>query len=311
MSEEIINNKTVDAASANNHLESVPEIRRFKKQSQWKEVYLRMRRNKVAILGLVIFTILVLTAVFAPLIVDYETQVIKQNIAERLQPPSADHWFGTDEFGRDVFARIVYGSRISIFVGIFATLFSMVVGVSLGAVAGYYGGRLENLIMRSMDILLALPGILLAITLVAALGASIPNLILAVAIADIAVFARVVRGSVITIKDQEYIEAARSIGARDFTIITQHILPNCFAPIVVQVAMRVARVIAAIAGLSFIGLGVSPPTPEWGNMLAGARAYIRGQSYLVMFPGVAIMLTILSLNLLGDGLRDALDPRLK
>lgn len=283
----------------------------YKRQSQWLGVWLRLKRNKFAMAGLIIFGIMVVMSITAPIYIDYETQVIKQDIVNRLQSPSADHWFGTDELGRDIFARIIYGSRISLFVGIISTSLSLSAGLLFGSVAGFYGGRVETIIMRFMDILLALPSILLAMTIVAAFGSNMTNLVLAISIASIAQFSRIVRASVITVKDQEYVEAARAIGAKDHTIILEHILPNCLAPVIVQATLKVATAVLTISGLSFIGLGIAPPTPEWGNMLAGGRAYIREQSYIVLFPGIAIMMTILSLNLLGDGLRDALDPRLK
>lgn len=250
-------------------------------------------------------------AIFAPVIADYDNEALKMNVRERLQSPNADHWFGTDELGRDIFARIVYGTRISLFVGLISVSIALTLGGTLGAIAGYYGGKIDNIIMRVLDVLLAIPTILLAITIVAALGASILNLMVAVGISNIPGFARVVRASVLSVKDQEFIEAARAIGARDHTIIMKHVLPNSMAPIIVYATLKVATAIMATASLSFIGLGIQPPTPEWGNMLAGGRSYIRDHMYIVLFPGMAIVLTVLSLNLVGDGLRDALDPKLK
>ena len=283
----------------------------YKKTSQFKDIWRRFKRNKMALVGLFIISILLIVAVFADVIVDYETMALKQNIVSRLQGPSFEHILGTDEFGRDIFARIVHGSRISLFVGLGSVLIALILGGILGSVAGFYGGKLDNIIMRFMDILLAMPGKLLALTIIAALGASIVNLVLAIGLSNIAKFARIVRASVIGIKDQEYIEAARAIGAKDHIIIIHHVIPNCLAPIVVQFTLKVATAILAISSLSFIGLGVPMPIPEWGAMLAGGRSYLRDSIHLVIFPGLAIMLTILSLNLLGDGLRDALDPRLK
>lgn len=309
--EENMAEKIVIQESESSHAPKGDVIHKHKKQSQWVGIWKRFKRNKFAVVGMVIFLILIIMSITAPLYIDYETEVIKQNIVGRLQSPSAAHWFGTDEYGRDVFARIVYGSRVSLTVGLVSTLLSLITGVTLGSLAGYYGGVVESIIMRFIDILLALPSILLSITIVAAFGSSTVNLIIAISIASVAAFARISIAAVITVKDMEYIEAAKAIGAKDFTIITRHILPNCFAPIVVQATLRVATSIMTISGLSFIGLGIAPPGPEWGNMLAGGRAYIREQSYLVLIPGMAIMTTILSLNLLGDGLRDALDPRLK
>ncbi len=282
-----------------------------KKRSQWVEVWRRLKRNKMAVLGLIILIILVLLAVFADVIANYDNVVIKQNLAHRLQGPSAVHWLGTDEFGRDIFARLVHGTRVSLQVGIVAVGISIVIGGILGAVAGYYGGKLDNTIMRIMDIFLAVPSILLAIAIVSALGPSIINLMLAISISSVPSYARIVRASVLSIRDQEFIEAAKAIGASNTRIIFRHIIPNSLAPVIVQATLGVASAILSTAGLSFIGLGIQPPAPEWGSMLSGGRQYLRYAWWVTTFPGVAIMITILSLNLLGDGLRDALDPRLK
>ena len=282
-----------------------------KKRSQWLEVWRRLKRNKMAVLGLVILIILVLLAVFANVIANYDNVVIKQNLSQRLQAPSAAHWLGTDEFGRDIFARLVHGTRVSLQVGIIAVGISIVIGGILGAIAGYYGGKLDNIIMRIMDISLAVPSILLAIAIVSALGPSILNLMLAISISSVPSYARIVRASVLSIRDQEFIEAAKAIGASNTRIIFRHIIPNSLAPVIVQATLGVASAILSTAGLSFIGLGIQPPAPEWGSMLSGGRQYLRYAWWVTTFPGVAIMITILSLNLLGDGLRDALDPRLK
>lgn len=270
---------------------------------------LRLRRNRLAIIGLVVLILLVIVAVFAPLIAPYN--YAEQNLSEAFEFPSWEHIMGTDDFGRDIFSRIIYGAQISLQVGIFAVLLAMLIGGSLGAVAGYFGGRLDNAIMRFMDVLLSIPQILLAVAVAAALGPGLLNLTIAVGIAALPTFARVVRGAVLSITGQEYIEAAHSMGASDFWIITRHILPNCSAPIIVQATLRVAQAILAAAALSFLGLGIQPPFPEWGGMLASARGFIRGYSYMTIFPGLAIMITIMALNFLGDGLRDAMDPKLK
>lgn len=282
-----------------------------KKRSQWLEVWHRLKRNKMAMLGLVILSVVVLAAIFADLIADYETVVIAQNLGDRLQGPSAQYWLGTDEFGRDIFARIIHGARVSLMVGVLSVAIAIALGGSLGAVAGYYGGKLDNYIMRVMDIFLAVPSILLAIAIVSALGANLMNLMFAIAISSVPTYARVVRASVLTVRDQEFIEAARAIGASDARIIFRHIIPNCLSPVIVQGALGVAGAILSTAGLSFIGLGIQPPEPEWGAMLSGGRQYLRHAWHVTTFPGLTIMITILALNLLGDGLRDALDPRLK
>ena len=282
-----------------------------KKRSQWLEVWQHLKRNKMAMAGLVILTVVALAAIFADLIADYETVVIAQNLQDRLQGPSAQYWLGTDEFGRDIFARMIHGARVSLLVGVFSVGLSILMGGAIGAVAGYYGGRLDNIVMRVMDVFLAVPGILLAIAIVSALGANLFNLMLAISVSSIPSYARVVRASVLSLRDQEFIEAAKAIGASDARIIFRHIVPNCLAPVIVQAALGVAGAILATAGLSFIGLGIQPPAPEWGAMLSGGRQYLRHAWHVTAFPGLAIMITILALNLLGDGLRDALDPRLK
>lgn len=282
-----------------------------KKRSQWAELWKNLKRNKMALLGLVIIVIIVLLAIFADQIANYDQVVIKQNLRMRLKPPSAQHWLGTDEFGRDIFARLVHGARVSLKVGILAVGIAIANGGFLGAVAGYYGGKLDNIIMRIMDIFLAVPSILLAIAIVSALGPNLLNLMIAVSISSVPRYARIVRASVLSIRDQEFIEAARAIGANDARIICRHIIPNSLAPVIVQGTLGVAGAILSTAGLSFIGLGIQPPAPEWGSMLSGGRQYLRYAWWVTTFPGVSIMITILSLNLLGDGLRDALDPRLK
>ena len=282
-----------------------------KKRSQFEEVWRRLKKNKMAMIGLAIVVFLVLLAVFADFLFDYEQVVIKQNTAIRLQGPSAEHWFGTDEFGRDILARLVHGGRISLVVVVIAVAIALVLGGTLGAISGFFGGKVDMLISRAMDILLAVPSLLLSITIVSALGPSIINLMIAIAVSSVPGYARIVRSSVMTVRDNEFVEAAKAIGANDAQIIASRILPNCLAPIIVQVSLKVASAILSTSGLSFLGLGVKAPTPEWGSMLSGGRAYLRNAPHLTVFPGLCIMLTILSMNLLGDGLRDALDPKLK
>ena len=282
-----------------------------KKRSMALEIWRRLKKNKMAMLGLTILVMLALTAIFADVIADYDTKVIAQDIPNRLQGPSMEHWCGTDEFGRDIFARLVHGSRVSLVVGLISVSISLFIGGALGAIAGYYGGRVDNVIMRIMDIFLAVPSILLAMTIVAALGTSLVNVMLAIGVSGVPGYARIVRASVMSIKDQEFVEASRAIGAKSPTTIFREILPNCLAPIIVQATLSVAGAILSTASLSFIGLGVQPPSPEWGAMLSGGRNYLRDALHLTLFPGLAIVINILALNLLGDGLRDALDPRLK
>ncbi len=284
---------------------------KYKKQSQLKEIWFRLKKNKTSVLGLIIILIIISLAIASGFIYDYDEDVINQNISERLQSPSMDHPFGTDELGRDILARIIYGSRTSLSIGFTTVVISLISGGILGAISGFYGGRIDNVIMRIMDIFLAIPGTLFAITIVAALGTSTINLMIALSISGVPRFARIVRSSVMTVRDVEFVEAARAIGANNLRIIIQHVIPNSLAPVIVQTTLQVATIILTIAGLSFLGLGVSAPQPEWGAMLSSARAYMREYSYMTLFPGLAIMITILSLNLLGDGLRDALDPRLK
>ena len=282
-----------------------------KRNSPAYEIWKRFKKNKAAMLGLAIFSVMVILAVFADVICDYDTQVIAQNVANRLKPPSAAHWFGRDAYGRDIFARVVHGARISIVIGLAATVGSVCISGILGSIAGYYGGRVDNVIMRVLDTFLAIPGELLAMAIVASLGPSMTNLLIAVTIARIPPFTRVIRSSILTVIDQDYIEAAIASGARDSYIIVKHILPNAMGPIIIQATMGVGRMILTAAGMSFIGMGVQPPLPEWGSMLAEGRDFMRYSPYITLFPGLAIILTSLALNLLGDGLRDALDPKLK
>ena len=282
-----------------------------RKRSQMKEIWRRMRRNKLAMAGLAIVVVLILVAIFADQIADYDTQVIRQDVMNRYQGPSAEHWCGTDELGRDIFARLVHGARISLLVGVAAVCVALATGGVLGAIAGYFGGAIDNIIMRIMDVFLSIPILLLAIMIVSALGSSMINLMLAIGLASMPTFARVVRASVLSVKDQEFVEAARAIGAPNAHIIIRHIVPNSLSPIIVQATLRVATAILSTASLSFIGLGIKPPSPEWGAMLASGRGAMRDAPHVVVIPGLVIMITILALNLLGGGLRDALDPKLK
>ncbi|MDK2867030.1 MAG: peptide/nickel transport system permease protein [Clostridiales bacterium] len=274
-----------------------------------RDALVRLFRNKAAILGLIIIVVLILSAIFADIVSPFSYD--EQDLRQRFLAPSAEHFFGTDEYGRDIFSRIIYGSRTSLLVGAISVTISSGIGTILGAISGYYGNRVDNIIMRLIDVMLAIPNILLAISIAATLGPGIVNVMIAVGISSVPGYARLVRASVMSLRDQEFIEAARSIGANDARIILRHILPNCMAPIIVQATMSIAIAILSAAALSFLGLGVQPPMAEWGSMLSNGRAYIRDYWWVVTFPGVAIMSTVFAFNLFGDGLRDALDPRLK
>ncbi len=285
------------------------ETTTVRRNSQTKDTFRRFIKNKAAVAGLIIIGLLILGAIFVGVLSPYDYD--KQNLVARFEMPSLSHPLGTDEFGRDLLTRILYGARISLFVGILSVSVGCLIGGTLGALAAYYGGRVDNSIMRFLDIWHSIPDLLLAISLASAMGPGIENAIIAIGLTTIPSYARVVRASVMTVKNTEYIEAARCLGASVPRIILRHIIPNALAPIIVQASLGVAGAIITTASLSFIGLGVQPPTPEWGSMLSKGRQYIRNYWHLVTFPGVFIMTTVISLNLLGDGLRDALDPRLK
>ncbi|RMF93912.1 MAG: ABC transporter permease [Nitrospinota bacterium] len=271
----------------------------------WK----RFSRNKGAVFGLFVFLLIVFTAIFAPWLAPYDP--IEQDFLSLMQPPSAEHWLGTDSLGRDILSRIIYGSRIALIVGILAVSLALVIGVFLGLIAGYYGGIVDSIIMRIMDGLFAFPILILAIGLMAILGLGLVNIIIAVAVGYIAPFARVTRGDVLAVREETYIEAARLAGVSNLGIILRHVLPNVMAPIIVQGALRVSGAIITEAGLSFLGLGIPPPTPVWGSMISEGRQFIVMAPWISTFPGIALMLAVVGLNLLGDGLRDTLDPRLR
>lgn len=298
-------------------LNAAYENQTVKQRTLFQETWLRFRRSKTAMFGLCFLLVLVLISVVT-LIIDFVTNksvynmyVVEQVLVDRLKTPSLEHLLGMDEFGRDILMRLLWGARYSLFMSLLSIGIALVLGGMLGAVAGYYGGMIDNVIMRIMDILLSMPSMLLALTVVAALGTSTFNVVVAVGVSFIPSFARVLRSSVLQVKENEYVEAARAIGANDFRIITKFVIPNSLAPIIVQGTLGVANAILTIASLSFVGLGVQAPTPEWGAMLSNARSYMRESWHITVIPGIAIMLAILSLNLMGDGLRDALDPKLK
>lgn len=283
----------------------------YKKRSQFKSICRRFAKNRMAMVGLVIFLILVFLAASCDLFFDYQADAIEQNISNRLQFPSAAHLFGTDQYGRDVLARVIYGARISLVASLCIISISTVLGAFFGAVAAYYGGWVDNVIMRVMDVFYALPFNLMAICIVASIGGGIVNLGIACVVGVVPGFTRIFRSAILPIRDQEYVEAARACGTSTARILLKHIIPNAMGPIIVQATLNLAVTILAIAGLSYIGLGIEAPTPEWGAMLSEGREFMRNYPYLVIFPGLAILVSAMSLNLMGDGLRDALDPKLK
>lgn len=267
----------------------------------------RFLRHRGAVTGLVLIGFLLMVAVAAPWVAPHSP--IEQDLSRRLQPPSAEHFFGTDDFGRDLFSRVLHGSRISLAVGVVAVLLGLSIGGTLGLVAGYFGGKADLLLMRAVDVLLAFPAILLAIAVVAALGPSLTNAMIAVGITGIPVYARLTRGVVLQVKGLEFVTAARALGAADARILFRAVLPNCMAPLLVQTTLGLATAILDAAGLSFLGLGAQPPTPEWGAMLSQGRQLVLDAPWALTAPGLAILASVLGFNLLGDGLRDLFDPR--
>jgi peptide/nickel transport system permease protein len=282
----------------------------YKKNSQWKEIWRRFKKSRTALFGLALLIFIVSMALFADIIVPYGN-AIAQSGKERLQTPSINHWFGTDHLGRDLFARIVHGSRYSLLIGFSTSFISLAIGGMIGAFSGYYGGRFDNIVMRLMDVLMSVPPVLLSLAVVAALGANLRNLLIAITISCVPGTVRLVRSVVMTVSDNDYIEAARSYNSSDLRIILKYVITNAMGPIIVNTTMNIAVMILSAAGLSFIGMGVQPPAPEWGSLLSEARQYMFRAPYLLYFPGFSILLTALSFNLVGDGLRDALDPKLK
>lgn len=269
----------------------------------------RLWQNKLAIAGLAIVSLFLISAIAAPLIAPHNP--IEHDLPKMLAEPSSDYPLGRDELGRCILSRIIYGARISLLIGVIVIGIGLAVGVPLGVVSAYYGGKVDFSVQRIVDTMLAFPGILLALMLIAMLGVGLHNVMIAVGITTIPIYARLVRGSVLSIKEEQFVEAAKAVGGRDFRIMSRHVLPNCLAPVIVQSTLHMATALLWAAGLGFLGLGVSPPTPEWGAMLNGGRLFIRVASHVATFPGLAIFTTVLGFNLLGDGLRDALDPRLR
>ena len=291
---------------------SVAEVRPKRSSPRiefYKGVWKRLRKNKAAVVGGALIVFFIVTGLIGPFFTTLDPNTTQ--VLNKLKPPSAEHWFGTDNYGRDIFTRIIHGMSLTLKVGFFAVALGGAIGILLGIVSGYYGGPLDTFIMRVMDILLAFPGILLALAIVSVLGGSLTNVIIAVGVFSVPAFARIVRGSTLSVRKLEYIDAVKALGASDARIIFKHILPNVMSPIIVQVTLRIATAILTASGLAFLGLGAKPPTPEWGAMLSDGRAFMNTAPHLVLFPGVAIVLVVLAFNIFGDGLRDALDPKMK
>lgn len=285
------------------------KVKTGKPKSQLVEILERLAKNKLAMLGLIIIILMTLAAIFAPFIAPYD--YAQQDMSAVYLSPCKEHLLGTDKLGRDILSRLIFGARQSLRIGVFSVAIGAILGTILGSIAGFYGGKVDNIIMRFLDIYQSIPGMLLSIALAASLGPGVNNAILAVGISTIPVYSRIIRASIMTVRDKEYIEAATAINASDFRIITKHVLPNSFAPLIVEITMNIGNSILMAATLSFIGLGAQPPSPEWGAMLSEGRNFMRDYGYQVIYPGICIMASVLSFNMLGDGLRDALDPRLK
>lgn len=279
--------------------------RKFKLPYFWK----RLKRNRLSLIGACTIGFLIFIAILAPILAPFNYAA--QNLNRTKLSPNTENLLGTDEFGRDILSRILYGSRISLMIGIVSIGIGMVIGVSLGLIAGYFGGFVDSLIMRLVDVMLAFPYFLLAIAIILLLGPGVVKIMLAIGIYSVPTFVRVIRGLVISHKEKEYIEAARAFGENDFNIIIRYLLPNCVPSIIVYATLRIGAAIIIAATLGFLGLGITPPTPEWGTMLSGGRSYLRSAPHIVIFPGITIMIAVLAFNLLGDGLRDILDPRLR
>lgn len=283
--------------------------KQVKSESYFASVWIEFRKNKAAVIGMCILFLLILVAIFAEQLAPYDPYV--QTYSDALMHPCKEHPFGTDEFGRDILSRVIYGARVSLLVGVVSISIACVCGCLLGASSGYFGGTYDAVVMRAMDVLLAIPSLLLNLSIIAALGKSTFNMMLAVGVSNIPRYCRIMRASVLQIKNTEYVDAARMSGASNMYIIMRHIIPNCLAPIIVQATLSVGSAIIACAGLSFLGIGIPAPIAEWGAMLSSGKDFLRHYTYMTIFPGLAIMVTVLSLNLMGDGLRDAFDPKLR
>ncbi len=278
-------------------------------RSYTRDAVSRLLRNRSAVAGAIVLGLLILLAIAAPIISSYDPTAVA--LRTRLQPPNASHWFGTDEFGRDILTRVFYGARLSLPVGLIALAIGVSLGTIVGLVAGFYGRWLDAILMWAVDVQLAFPGLLLALLVVAVLGVDLRNVMIAVGVSMIPRFARLVRGTVLSAKENLYVDAARTIGVPEYRILVQHVLPNVISPVIVLATLSLGVTILTAAGLSFIGLGAKPPSPEWGAMIAEGRQFLQHQWWIGTFPGVAILLTVIAVNLIGDGLRDALDPRMR
>ncbi|MBO4326033.1 MAG: ABC transporter permease [Clostridia bacterium] len=283
-------------------------VKKNKKKSQLADVWHQLKKNKGAVISLVVIVAIVIVAILAPVIAPYSYDATGE---KGFEAPSREHLLGTDKLGRDIFSRIIYGTRASLMIGLLSVLISAVIGIFIGALAGYFGGATDNILMRFLDIYQSIPMMLLCLVLAAILGPSLKNAIIALAVSMIPQFARMMRASILTVREMEYVEAAKSINGSTWHVMRKYIIPNSISPLIVTITMNVGNAILIGAMLSFVGLGVQPPTPEWGTMISDARNYMRQHPMLAVYPGVSIMITVLAFNLLGDGLRDALDPRLK
>lgn len=284
-----------------------PEVVIEKPESRLKSMWDALRKNKAALFGLFVIIVLIIIAIIGPFITPYDPN--EQILLDKSQTPSAAHWFGTDNLGRDIFSRVIVGTRISLFVGVAAVAFSLILGTIFGSIAGYFGGKIDAFIMRIMDIMLSIPSILLAVTLMAALGKGLDKAIIAIGVVSIPEYARIIRSSILSVKENDYVAAARVLGNSDTRIIFHHILPNVLSSIVVRATLGISTAILDTAALGFLGLGVQPPIAEWGDMLGRVRSMVLVYPHMLIFPGLAITLAVLAFNLFGDGLRDALDPK--
>jgi len=302
---------TKTTANAEQAVMTKESLKQFKGRSMAQETWRRLLKNKGAVIGMCFMILLIIVAILSQFIYNYEADIITMSAGSSAQAPTLQHIFGTDKYGRDIFARIIYGARYSLLIGAGSVFIGLAVGILLGSLAGFYGGFIDNLVMRANDILYAIPNIMIAVVVVSILGTSPASLLLSLSISAASAFARITRAAVMTIRGQEYVESAYAMGLPTWKVILRHIIPNCLSPIIVQVTLAIGNNIIAASSLSFLGVGIAPPMPEWGAMLSDGRQFIRSYPWMCIFPGLAIMVTVLALNLMGDGLRDALDPKMK